>query len=226
MTTDRAGYCGDVLAQTASASGGQDFSGLVGWVADVLAALGSIGVGLLTFLEVVFPPVPSEVVLPLAGYLASQDRMVLVGAVVAATIGSTLGALGLYWAGRSLGVDRMRRLIGRVPLMDAEDLDRAQEWFSRHDQPAVFIGRMVPGVRSLISLPAGFDAMPLGSFTVLTFLGSAIWNGLLIGAGYLLGRQWQTVGQYSDWFNYAIYAALAFFVVKLIWERRGRLSLG
>lgn len=209
---------------TTAAAAPSELSGLVGWVADVIAALGSVGVGLLVFLEVVFPPIPSEIVLPLAGFLASRDRLVLVAAWMAANIGATLGALGLYWAGLALGLERVRATLGRIPLMEADDLDRAEAWFDRHDRGAVFIGRMVPGVRSLISVPAGVQHMSVWTFTVLTFAGSAIWNGLLIGGGYLLGRQWRTVGQYSDWINYAVYAALAVLIAKYVWDRRARIS--
>ena len=210
----------------AAASDPQQLTGLVGWVADVIAALGAVGVGVLTLAEVFFPPAPSELVLPMAGYLASQDRLNLVAAVIAATIGSTLGALALYWVGRRLGVDRVAALLRRIPLMEQSDLDRARGWFDRHDRSSVLIGRMVPGVRSLISLPAGFEDMPLLQFTALTAIGSAIWNVALVTAGYLLGRQWQSVGQYSDWLNFAVIAALVLATIKFVWTRRERIAMG
>jgi len=210
-----------------AASGGDPskLTGLIGWIADVIELLGAIGVGVLTLAEVFFPPIPSELVLPMAGFLASQDRLNLVAAVAASTVGSTIGALALYWLARAWGNARVRRALGALPLMEPEDLDRAEQWFDRHDRSSVFIGRLVPGVRSLISLPAGFRAMPLGSFTALTVLGSAIWNTLLIAAGYLLGNRWRSVGQYSDWLNYAVIALLAGAAIKFVWSRRDRLSL-
>jgi membrane protein DedA with SNARE-associated domain len=200
----------------------QELTGLVGWVADVIAALGAFGVGLLTLAEVFFPPIPSEVVLPMSGYLASQDRLGLLTAVVAATIGSTLGALALYWIARALGVERVAALFRRIPLMEEEDLDRARGWFDRHDRSSVLIGRMVPGVRSVISLPAGFQKMPLLPFVALTTLGSAVWNTGLVVGGYVLGSQWKSIGRYSDWLNMAIIAALVVAVAKFVWDRRGR----
>ena len=209
----------------ASAAQPSELTGLIGWIADVIAMLGSVGVGLLTLAEVFFPPVPSELVLPMAGFLAGQGRLSLLGAVVAATIGSTLGALGLYLLAAAWGNDRVRDLLERIPLMEPGDLDRAEQWFDRHDRSSVLIGRLVPGVRSLISLPAGFRRMPLGTFVILTTLGSALWNTLLVTGGYLLGNRWRSVGQYSDWLNYAVIALLVGAVVKFVWSRRDRMSL-
>jgi membrane protein DedA with SNARE-associated domain len=208
-----------------AASGSQELTGLIGWIGDVIAALGAIGVGVLTLAEVFFPPIPSEVVLPMAGYLASQDRLSLPAAVISATIGSTLGALLLYWIARKLGVDRVVALLGRIPLMEQQDLDRARAWFERHDRSSVLIGRMVPGVRSLISLPAGFERMPVVPFTLLTALGSAVWNTGLVAGGYLLGDQWQSIGRYSDWINFAVIAVLVVAVLKFVWDRRQRIPL-
>lgn len=210
-----------------AASGGDpsELTGLIGWIADVIELLGAVGVGVLTFAEVFFPPVPSELVLPMAGFLAGQGRLNLVAAVVASTVGSTAGALALYWVACAWGNHRVRRVLGALPLMDAEDLDKAEAWFDRHDRASVFIGRLVPGVRSLISLPAGFRRMPLLSFTALTVVGSAMWNTLLVAAGYMLGNQWRSVGQYSDWLNYAVIALLLGAVVKFVWSRRDRISL-
>lgn len=210
------------------ATGGGDpseLTGLVGWIADVIELLGAVGVGVLTLAEVFFPPIPSELVLPMAGFLAGQGRLHLVAAVVASTVGSTFGALALYWLAAAWGNERVRQLLGALPLMEPRDLDRAEEWFDRHDRSSVFIGRLVPGVRSLISLPAGFRRMPLGSFIALTAVGSAIWNTLLVAAGYLLGNRWRSVGQYSDWLNYAVIALLLGAVAKFVWSRRDRISL-
>jgi len=110
--------------------------------------------------------------------------------------------------------------------MDEEDLDRARGWFDRHDRSSVLIGRLVPGVRSLISLPAGFQEMPLLAFTALTAAGSIVWNAALVAAGYLLGRQWQSVGRYSDWLNFAVIGVLAAGIVKFVWGRRERITTG
>jgi membrane protein DedA with SNARE-associated domain len=202
-----------------------ELTGLVGWIADVIAALGAVGVGVLTLVEVFFPPIPSEVVLPMAGYLASQDRLGLVAAVIAATVGSTAGSLVLYWIAGKLGVDRVAAIMRRIPLMDDQDLDRARGWFDRHDRSSVLIGRLVPGVRSLISLPAGFQRMPVLPFTALTILGSALWNTALVTGGYLLGSQWRSIEQYSGWLNLLVLGALLAAVIKFVWDRRGRVPM-
>ena len=192
----------------------QNLSGLTGWVASVIESLGEVGVGLLVALENLIPPIPSEVVLSLAGYLASQGRVNLVLVTIAATIGSVLGALALYWLGYSVGEERLRRWLDRIPLVDADDLDTADRWFERHAKSAVLFGRMAPVVRSLVSIPAGANHMPLGQFTLLTAIGSGVWNTLFVGGGYALGSRWQRLEQYSSYVNYAI---IAFFVVTIAW---------
>ena len=186
--------------------------GLAGWVASVIDALGEFGVGLLVALENLIPPIPSEIVLSLAGYLAAQGKVNLVLVLIAATAGSVVGALVLYWLGRVVGEDRLRRWLDHIPLVDSDDLNTADKWFERHEKAAVLVGRCAPVVRSLVSIPAGANRMPLGQFTLFTALGSGVWNALFVGAGYLLGERWQEVERYSNWFNYAI---LAFFVVTV-----------
>jgi membrane protein DedA with SNARE-associated domain len=188
----------------------QRMGGLSGWVASVIESLGEPGVGLLVALENLIPPMPSEIVLSLAGYLASTGRVSLVLVLIAATAGSVLGALALYWLGQVVGEDRLRRWIDRIPLVDGDDLDRADRWFERHEDAAVLLGRCAPVVRSLVSIPAGANRMALGRFMVFTAIGSGVWNALLVGAGYLLGSRWQQVEQFSHWFDYAI---LTLFVV-------------
>ncbi|WP_298455547.1 DedA family protein [uncultured Cellulomonas sp.] len=209
-----------------AAAGGDpaELTGLAGWVVDTIDALGPAGVAALVALETVFPPIPSEVVLPVAGLLAGQGRMSLVLAVVGATIGSVVGALVLYWAGAVLGAQRLRRIADRLPLVDRGDVERAEAWFDRHGGTAVLIGRCVPVVRSLVSIPAGVERMPLVRFVAWTTLGSAVYNAALVAAGYLLGSRWTEIGRYSDVINWAIYAAfavgLAVFVRRRLGERR------
>lgn len=190
----------------------QELTGLAGWVADVVAALGEVGVGLLILLETVFPPIPSEVVLPLAGYLAQRGELDPLSVLLAATAGSLAGALLLYTLGARAGEVRSRRWLARVPLMDVDAVDRAAEWFDRHGSGAVFVGRLVPGVRSLISLPAGARRMPLLRFVLLTAAGSALWNGLLVGAGMALGTQYEVVERYSGVLDAVLVGALAVLV--------------
>ncbi len=212
-----------VRLSATDASSTQGFSGLSGLVIDLVERLGALGVGLLTVVETVFPPIPSEVVLPLAGYLAGRGDLDLVAVLVAATLGSVVGALALYAAGARLGYERSAQLLARLPLVEVEDVERAQAWFDRHGSSAVFFGRLVPGVRSLVSLPAGAERMPLWRFTALTLAGSLLWNCVLVGAGAALGTQWKTVEQYADVLNYVVtgvvVALVAIFVVRRLRRR-------
>lgn len=200
--------------------------GLTGWVAGVIDTLGVVGVGLLVALENIVPPIPSEIVLAMAGYLAGEGRFDVVLVTVAATAGSVVGALALYWLGAALGEDRLKRWLDRVPLVDLDDLEKADRWFERYGGWAVFLGRMVPVVRSLVSVPAGADRMPLGRFLVLTTLGSGIWNTIFVGLGFALGSRWDRIDRYSTWFDLAIFAffgvATTLWVVKRVRRRRAR----
>lgn len=213
-----------VLVGAQSGTTTDSLSGLAGWAADVVVALGSVGVGLLVALENLFPPIPSEVVLPLAGYLASEDRLSLVPAVVAASVGSLVGAAVMYEAARALGWRRFSDLLTKLPLVERDDLDRSHDWFDRHGYGSVLIGRLVPGVRSLVSIPAGADAMGRPAFYALTALGSTIWNVLLVGAGWVLGTSWRNVESYSNWINGAIVIGIAGAVAKFLWDRRRRIA--
>ena len=195
-----------------------ELTGLAGVATDVMDALGEIGVGVLVLAENVFPPIPSEVVLPLAGYLASRGRMDLTLVIVAATVGSVLGALLLYEVGLRTGRTRIRRLVDRMPLLELEDMDKAEAWFARHGQSSVLIGRCIPVVRSLISLPAGLEEMPRWRFVLLTTIGSGLWNAVFVGAGYALGEQFDEIERYSGWLNTAVYVAIL--VLLLLGLRR------
>ncbi|MEH1012913.1 DedA family protein [Micromonospora sp. CPCC 206060] len=200
--------------------------GLTGWVAGVIDALGALGVGLLVALENLIPPIPSEIVLAMAGYLAGEGRVNVVAVVLAATAGSVLGALALYWVGAWLGEERLKRWLDRVPLVELDDLERADRWFERHARATVLFGRMVPVARSLVSVPAGANRMPMGQFLALTTLGSGIWNSIFVGLGYALGSRWQDIDRYSSWFDYAILAVFAVMIgnwmVRRVRRRRTR----
>ena len=208
----------------AAQDGQSELTGLAGLITDIIAALGPIGVGVLVALETVFPPIPSELILPLSGYLASRGRMSLAAVVIGATLGSLAGALALYWAGAALGQKRLRRLAEPTPLVEVDDLERAEGWFDRHGGLAVLIGRVVPVVRSLVSVPAGVERMPLWRFILYTIIGSGVYNLVLIGLGFVLGSRWKTVEQYSNYLNYAIYAAIlvavGLFALKRVRRRR------
>jgi membrane protein DedA with SNARE-associated domain len=199
-------------------------SSLLDWLVGLMRTVGAPGVGFATALETVFPPVPSEAVLPLAGYTASQGHYGLVAAIAWATAGSLVGALVLYCAGARLGAQRLEALAERIPLLHARDVERAMEWFDRHGRTAVLLGRLVPGVRSLISIPAGVNRMPLLQFAGYTTAGSLLWNGLLIGAGYELGAQWHVVEARAGEISNVAYALLGLAVVWFVVRRwrRGR----
>lgn len=200
---------------------GTELTGLAGWVVSVIESLGPLGVGLLVALENLFPPIPSEVVLPVAGYVASQGGMSVGWAVASATAGAVVGAWALYGLGAWVGRVRIRRWLERIPLMEPEDLDQAEGWFRRHGGVAVLVGRCVPVVRSLISVPAGVEGMGLGRFTLYTLIGSTVWNGGLVWAGYVLGSQWEDIGRYSDWLNAVVYLVIALLLVRFVWTRTG-----
>ncbi|WP_344115405.1 DedA family protein [Kribbella alba] len=198
--------------------------GIAGWAVDLMDQLGAPGAGLAVALENLFPPLPSEVILPLAGFAASRGDMGLVAAIVFTTLGSVVGALALYGVGAVLGRDRTRALAGRIPLVKLEDVDKAEDWFNRHGSKAVLIGRVVPVVRSLISVPAGVERMRLPLFIALTAIGSLVWNSALIIAGYLLGEQWTVVQSSIGIFQWVVLAAavgaVVWFVVAKLRARR------
>jgi len=198
--------------------------GLAGLAVDLMDTLGGPGAALLVGLDNIFPPVPSELVLPLAGFAASQGTMSLFMALFWTTLGSVAGALLTYWLGAWLGRDRLRRLIMRVPLMKESDFDRTERWFLKHGTKAVFFGRMVPLFRSLISLPAGVERMPIWQFVSLTALGSLIWNSGFVIAGYLLGANWHVVDNYAGILQNVVIGivavAIVVFVVVRVRERR------
>ena len=212
------------LLATTTTTGTVEASGLTGLVLDVVRAIGEVGVALLVLLETVVPPIPSEVVLPFAGALVADGRFTVVGVTVAATIGSVLGAQLLYEAARRVGEERATALLARVPLVDRDDVERGADWFRRHGTTAVLTGRLVPGVRSVVSVPAGAQAMPRLRFLALTTAGSAVWNAALIGAGVALGRQWQTVERWTGWLDVILLGGVAVVVVRLLLRRRARRS--
>ena len=194
-------------------------TGVAAWAVDVMEALGGPGAGLLIALENLFPPLPSEVILPLAGFTASQGTFTLGGVILWTTAGSVLGALALYALGAVFGRSRFRALWTRLPLVDLRDLDRTESWFARHGTKAVFFGRMVPIFRSLISVPAGLERMPLPLFCALTTAGSLLWNSLFVVAGFQLGENWHLVEGYAGAFQAVVLAAVAVAVVWFVLSR-------
>jgi membrane protein DedA with SNARE-associated domain len=213
---------------------------LANWVQDVINQFGYFGVALLVVIENVFPPIPSEIVLPFAGFVAqqgasavnatadaAQSDTTVIGMMIAATVGSVVGALILYFVSAAIGPERLRGFVERFGKwfgVKSSDLVRAEEWFDRRSVAAVLVGRCVPLIRSIVSIPAGFRRMKLTSFVVLTAIGSAVWNIALIGAGAVLGDQWERVGEYVGVFQWLVIVAvlvlLARFVVSRLKKRR------
>ncbi|MCU4673393.1 DedA family protein [Microbacterium fluvii] len=188
--------------------------------------IGPAGAGIAIALENLFPPLPSEAILPMAGLAASRGSFTLFEALAWTTAGSVVGAFALYGLGAWLGLNRLRRIAARVPLLHPEDIDRTVAWFGRNGGKAVFFGRMIPIFRSLISIPAGITRMPLWRFGLLTFAGSLIWNTVFVLAGFFLGESWHIVEAYADILQYVVIAAVAvavvWFVVARVRQLRGR----
>ncbi|MCC4267367.1 DedA family protein [Microbacterium schleiferi] len=187
---------------------------LIDWSVSLMEIIGPAGAGLAIALENIFPPLPSEVILPMAGLSASRGSFSLAEALIWTTLGSVVGAFLLYGIGAWLGVDRLRTIAAKVPLLRPDDIDRTVAWFHRHGGKAVFFGRMVPIFRSLISIPAGVTRMPLWKFGLLTFAGSALWNTIFVLAGFLLGEAWPVIERYADILQYVVIAAV---VVGIAW---------
>ena len=209
-----------VANQLILASGDGPTTGVAGWAVDMMERLGVFGAGLAIALENLFPPLPSEVILPLAGFTASRGEFNLVSVIIATTLGSVVGAMVLYYIGALFGRDRLRTVVDWLPLVKLQDVDRAEEWFARHGRKAVFFGRMVPIFRSLISIPAGLERMGIVTFLALTTAGSLIWNSIFVIAGYRLGERWDEVEQYAGAFQkvvivVVVIAVVAFVVVRV-----------
>lgn len=194
------------------------FKNLETWVTTIMEHLGEPGVGLLVLLENLFPPIPSEVILPLAGFTASQGEFWLISVILWATLGSVLGAIILYYVGALLGRDRTRAIFQKMPLVKVSDVDKTEAWFIKHETKTVFFGRMVPIFRSLISIPAGVERMPMMQFIAYTTAGSLIWNTTLVTLGFVLGENFHIVEEYVGIFQYMVIAVvvigLGYFVLK------------
>lgn len=192
-------------------------SDVAAWVQDVIERLGAVGVALLVILENVFPPIPSEIVLPFAGFVAQRGDGSVIVMIAAATAGAVIGALILYAVAALIGPERLRQFVvrfGRWFGVKPTDLERAEQWFDRHAVAAVLLGRCVPLIRSVVSVPAGFRRMQLVPFLVLTAIGSTIWNTALIGAGAILGNQWERVEPYMETFQWLVIAVIVVFIVR------------
>ena len=174
---------------------------LFDWITQAVERGGYLGISLLMLAENIFPPIPAEIIMPLAGFIAARGQLSLIGIVLAGTIGSLAGALFWYGVGRWIGPERLKnfsRRHGRWLTLSPAEIDRASTWFARRGRTAVLVGRLVPGVRTLISVPAGVAGMPLGPFLLTTALGSLLWTGLLATAGYVLAERYRDVAGWIE----------------------------
>ena len=190
------------------------FDWIVGWVENG----GYLAIALLMLLENVFPPIPSELIMPLAGFAAASGKLNIFGVVAAGTAGSLAGAFFWFWVGRALGPERLKafaRRHGRWLTLHPGEIDRARAVFDRHRASALFFGRLIPTVRTLISVPAGVNRLPIAVFTFWSLLGTALWTALLAGAGYLLRSQYERV---SEWLNPVSNVVLAALVLWYLYR--------
>jgi membrane protein DedA with SNARE-associated domain len=198
---------------------------LASWVQDVIERLGAVGVALLVILENVFPPIPSEIVLPFAGFVAQRGDGSVVVMIFAATVGAVVGALVLYGIAAVIGPERLAAFVARFGRwfgVKPADLVRAEQWFDRHAVAAVLLGRCVPLIRSIVSIPAGFRRMAITPFLLYTALGSLVWNTALIGAGAILGNQWERVEPYVATLQWVVVAAVALLVLRFVFGKLRR----
>lgn len=188
------------------------------WISGIVASLGYAGVAMLALLEHVFPPIPSELILPLAGYVAASGKLGVTGVIVAGSLGSLGGATLWFVIGRRIGEERLRRWIdthGRWLTLSARDVDRAKDWFERRGKFAVLVGRLMPGIRTLVSLPAGFTKMPWPIFLAYSLTGTLVWTAALVYAGVQLQHNFEVVGKYINSATNIMFAILG---AMLVWR--------
>jgi membrane protein DedA with SNARE-associated domain len=192
-------------------------------IVEVVSAFGYLGVFALMLLENIFPPIPSELIMPLAGFVAARGDLNFVGVIAVGTAGSVIGALPWYYAGAKLGQARMKHLAKRWGYwltLSPEDVDKASHWFDRHGKGAVFFGRLMPAVRTLISVPAGIVGMPMMLFLIYSTFGSLIWTALLALAGFVLESQYEKVSQYLDPISTGVVVLMVlYYLYRLIRQR-------
>ena len=195
------------------------------WIISVMEQLGYFGIALLMFLDNVFPPIPSEVIMPSAGYTASQGQLLLVGVIIAGSIGSILAAALLYWLGYCCKQERLFSFIdkyGKYLFIKTEDVKKSLTWFEQYGHRIVFFGRMIPAVRSLISIPAGMSHMPFWKFILYSSLGTIIWTTFLACVGFYLGENQALMQKLLSQISYIILGIAAIFILWLVYHRKQR----
>lgn len=184
------------------------------WVTDIMEQFGYLGIFLMMALENVFPPIPSEIVLPFGGFMTTYSDLTVVGVIIAATVGSILGAIILYGIGLLIDVETLEKIVdrwGHILRIKKEDIHKADAWFDKYGYWTVLFCRMIPLIRSLISIPAGMSNMKFGLFLLFTTIGTVIWNIILIYAGVLLGANWENILGFMD-----VYSNIAYFIIAIV----------
>jgi membrane protein DedA with SNARE-associated domain len=197
---------------------------MLNWITNTIATLNYWGIALLMLVENIFPPVPSEVIMPLAGFTVTQGKLSFAWVIVAGTTGSILGAVPWYYIGRKVGERRLRRWIdrnGKWLTLSGEDIGQSKQWFDKYGGAVVLFGCLVPGIRTLISVPAGFEEMPWVKFFLYSVIGTVCWNILLTYAGYLLGQNYQVIEKFLGPISGIVLVGLAlFFGIWIIKRKR------
>lgn len=195
-------------------------------IENIIQSFGYIGIAAAMFIENIFPPIPSEVVMPFAGFLVAEGRFSFIWVILAGTLGAVIGAVAIYYLGYTMGEEGTRKFFrkyGKYVLVNEAEYNRAMEIFARHGKVMVLVSRVIPGVRSLISIPAGINKMGWGTFLFYTILGTTAWNLLLTGGGMLLERQWQRILDWISHYETVVYVILGVLIVawigRKVWRR-------
>ncbi|WP_279621696.1 DedA family protein [Listeria monocytogenes] len=186
------------------------------WITSIMADFGYIGIFVLIMVENLFPPIPSEIILTFGGFMTTVTSLNVVMVIIVATLGSVVGAILLYKVASYFGKERLTKIVlkyGRILRLKESDIERAESFFLEYGSWAVFLCRMIPLIRSLISIPAGMTKMKMSRFLILTTAGSLLWNTVLIGLGAVLGESWNEIVVFMDSFSTIIYSVIAILVV-------------
>lgn len=196
------------------------------WITDIMSQYGYLGIFLLIMLENIFPPIPSEVILTFGGYMTTQTDMTSMGVILVSTAGSVVGAVILYWIGNLLDVQRLEKIVdrwGKVLRLTKKDIHKADSWFDKYGIWTVLFCRLIPLIRSLISIPAGMANMKFGLFLLFTTIGTLIWNTILVSVGAAVGDNWESIVSVMDVYSHIAYALIAIAgVAVIVWYLRFR----
>lgn len=189
------------------------------WITNIMDEFGYVGIFLLIALENIFPPIPSEVILTFGGFMTTSSDLSVMGVIIVSTLGSVFGAIALYGIGRLLDVERLERIIekwGHILRLTKKDLHKGNNWFNKYGVWTVFFCRLIPLIRSLISIPAGMSHMNIGLFLLFTTIGTLIWNTILVNVGAAVGASWETIVGYMDVYSNIVYAILAVLIILFV----------